>query len=51
MQGNWLQMGSGCLCPSPLFSADQFVVSVPTEISGSFNTMKTFWEGREDGDG
>lgn len=30
-------MVSGCLSFSSLFSSDQFVVSVPTEVSGSFN--------------
>lgn len=40
-------MGSGYFCPSPLFFADQLVVSVPTEFSGSFNTMKVFFFGVE----
>lgn len=33
-------MISGYVFPASLFSADQFVVSVPTEVSGSFNEMK-----------
>lgn len=36
-------MGSSYFCPSPIFFADKFVVSVSTEISGSFNTMKVFF--------
>ena len=33
-------MVSGYVFPASLFSADQFVVSVPTKVSGSFNEMK-----------
>ena len=33
-------MVSGYVFPASLFSADQFVVSVPTDVSGSFNEMK-----------
>ena len=33
-------MVSGYVFPASLFSADQFVVSVPTEVSGCFNEIK-----------
>lgn len=36
-RGDWPQMISGCLSLSSPFSANQFVVSVPTEVSDSFN--------------
>lgn len=44
-EGNWSQMASGCFCPSPLFFANQFVVSIPTELSGSFNKTKVICVG------
>lgn len=39
-EGDRPQVVSGCFFPSSLFSADQFVVSVPTEVSGRFSEMK-----------
>lgn len=36
------QMVSGCFFPSSFFSADQFVVSVPTKVSGGFESTFFF---------
>lgn len=38
----WLLVASASF---PFFSADQFVVSVPTEVPGSFNKTKVNWGG------
>lgn len=49
--GDRPQVVSGCFFPSSLFSADQFVVSVSTEVSGRFSEMKIlfFFRGMVEG--
>ena len=50
-EGNWPQVVSGYIFPASLFSADQFVVSVPTEVSGCFNEIKILFVQGNGGEG
>ena len=49
--GKLAPMAFGCFCASSLFSADQFVVSVLTKVSGAFNKTKVFFGGGRGGGG